>query len=278
MLDKNIADNLALTIPIDCNKKIVQPSGNLQMIYYEYEAIRFIKNFRKNAGILKDNPIYFLGYYKNHISPKLVQTFKDYDITYIEYNETLDNTVTFISIPFTGYYFSVINPLKYTYHLRLDLDFIILREPTLDWVEKDKLDNGYTIVGCDIPYNSTAPHIDQREQVYSNLRFDTGFVLTNKNSGFYLTFYNLIKDGLIYNTDEWRKIQNRFPNSYNFFKEEFAVDYMYEHKLANIIPYYTYYYETTRPSNPDYVKSITDLSSYIDHNHLTAKDLHLIFH
>ena len=141
---------MALCIPVERAKRVLQPDGKMMNIYYDREALRFLENLRTNAGWMKDIKVYFLCPEKRSVPDRTIRQFENYGVEYIEYSEPIvDNSnTTFISIPYTGYYFEQLHPILYKYHLRLDLDFIIRRPPDKRWFDPKLLEDS-VIVGCD---------------------------------------------------------------------------------------------------------------------------------
>jgi len=95
--------------------------------YYETEAIIMFKSWRKNAGELKDIPIYALCLTGNGVSVETQKIFKELNVTYIEDYDP--ETKTFFSgfwnIPLGGVWFE--NNLKEDIIIKLDLDMYLIK-------------------------------------------------------------------------------------------------------------------------------------------------------
>ena len=72
--------------------------------HYEDEAILCFENWRKNAGDLKDIPIYTYCPSKHIVSETTKVKFKELGVTYIEkyHNETEGFESGFVNVPFCG--------------------------------------------------------------------------------------------------------------------------------------------------------------------------------
>lgn len=259
-----MVDDLALTVPIERNKKILQTYGDYAYVFYEQEAIRCFKSFRKNAGSIKDIPIYCLCPTNKPISQKTLKELKSLDVIYIEdeNKDVSDSDIIFISIPYTGYYFEKLKPLKEKYHLRIDLDFEIRKPFDMSIFDKSTIDE-YTLIGLDD--SSFENHNKELSRIsYESSHFDTGFVLTNRHNGFYEKFYNLCLNRKPFKEQTWLNIQKQMGSGSKFFEEEFVVDYMKRYDIANIKGYPISSYELEHINTKD--------TAFVYHEHIKLKD------
>lgn len=156
---------------------------------YESEAIICFTNWRKNGGWLKDIPIYTYCPTKNTPSIETQNKLKDLNVTYIE--NFIEETDTYFcgywNVPLVGKIFE--ETLKEDIFIHIDLDMNLIKPLPREMVESVK-DNEFTICGQYDEYCTK----QQRAQPpgWSN-PFDTGFIISHRDSGFYKAFYNELK-------------------------------------------------------------------------------------
>jgi hypothetical protein len=95
--------------------------------YYETEALSLFTSWRKNAGKLKDVPIYALCMTGNEPSLATQEKFKELDVTYIsEYQKETESFLSgFWNIPLGGVWFE--RNLEEDIIIKLDLDMEVLK-------------------------------------------------------------------------------------------------------------------------------------------------------
>ena len=137
---------IALILCIERNKAYITEDLRKDYKFYEYEAIKCVTSWRNNAGWLKDIPIYCLCCTKNKPSIKTIEELRKLNVTYIEdYNPDIETYSSgFLTIPYVGKYFEVINPIKENITIKIDLDNTLLK-PFPESLIKECLDK--VIVG-----------------------------------------------------------------------------------------------------------------------------------
>lgn len=203
--------------------------------FYEDEAIRCFKAWRKNGGWLKDISIYCVCPSKNIIKQATKDELKKLNVEYIEYfDENLfDYTSGFLTLPFVGQLFENKVQINQNILIKIDLDMQLLKPLPEEWFEQIEL--GYTIVG---QYDSYSIR-DQRNVYEDFLPFDTGLIITDKRNMFCDLWYKLCFRDYVVKTREWGEVKMKFGD---YYLEEFVVDYIYANNLAKIFPVQRYQY------------------------------------
>ena len=175
---------------------------------YESEAILCFENWRKNAGWLKDIPIYTYCPTKNTPSNKTINRLNELNVTYIE--KYIPETETYFcgywNVPLVGMIFE--ETLKEDIFIHIDLDMNIIK-PLPKTLVKSVSTNDFVICGQYDDYAATLQrNIPDRWQN----PLDTGFIISHKDSMFYKNFYNELKI-LTQNKgdDIWKKYMNDRP-------------------------------------------------------------------
>lgn len=227
-------NNIALIAPIESNIECLNKQRNIVRFprLFEDEAIRCFESWRKNGGWLKDIPIYALCSTGNVISDGTKRRLCDLGVTYIEdyAEETEMYSSGFLTLPYCGWYFQDIHPIKEEITIRIDLDMILLRELNKKLFENIETT---TIVG---QYDSESAK-DQRSLYENNLPFDTGFMITHRKNHFYEKWHSLCLSQTIKENSQWLKIRSIMGD---YYLEEFVVDYMFANKIMDITPIQKY--------------------------------------
>ena len=230
---------------------------------YETEAIRCFKTWREKGGWLKDIPIYCLCCTKNKPSIKTIEELRKLNVIYIEdYNPDIETYSSgFLTIPYVGKYFEVINPIKENITIKIDLDNTLLK-PFPESLIKECLDK--VIVG---QYNK---EYDIEERFcFNTYPFDTSLIITHRKHNFYSLYYNLCFDNTVLNCQEWQKIRSIYGD---YWLEEFVVDYIYYKRLVNIRCIQNYQYGFDYPSLEYFIKNKLLNGLYLFHQHIGFKE------
>ena len=242
----NISD-FALIIPIDKNKIVY---GEYR--YYEFEAVRLLKSFRKNAGIFKNINIYIFQNKNIDISKNTINEInKMHNVFLFEDEVKNPNKYKFINIPYTGYYFTNVKKIKEKYTFYFDLDCEIVNPINKDFIEKMIQSN------CTIIPKAEDGGDNEQKKIKIKKVADTKMILSPTFNDFYNNYFQIL-----YN--------NKFISFYNaidkrifdYYHDEFAIQYMIEKNITNI-------------SLVDmcYVDKSIDEKGFLYHNHITHKQI-----
>ena len=188
----------------------------------ESEAIICFTAWRKNAGDLKDIPIYAVCPTKNVISDKTKEAFKELNVTYIEDYQEISETFTsgFLCIPLIGAMME--DQLTEDVLIKIDLDMNIIKPLPKEWLEFDQI-----IVGQYDDYCTK----HQREGIAEENPFDTGFIISKRDSGFYKHFFNMCMKYMNSDDPDWLRVK---AQTGDYYLEEWVVDRIYAEKTFNI--------------------------------------------
>lgn len=268
-MSTSIIHNIALIASIESdydnlNKQLHTIDKDFRL--YEQEAIRCFSKWRKNGGWLKDIPIYCLCCTKNKPSVCTINKLKELNVTYIEdYCEDVEKfTSGFITIPYVGKYFEVINPIKEEITIKIDLDNCLIKpfpkELILDAINQP-------IVG---QYYNKKFKISSERYCFDNYPFDTCLIITHRKHNFYSMYYDLCFDDKVLNSKEWKYIKELTGE---YWLEEFVVDYMYNFNLMNFKPIQNYQYGFGYPDLKYFMDNNLLDGLYLSHNHILVKDV-----
>lgn len=259
MVDVN---QIALIVSVESNENnlnLMTKTINVQR-FYEDEAIRCFKMWRKNGGWLKDIAIYCVCPSQNTIKNITKQQLKQLNIEYIEYvDENLFNyTSGFLTLPFVSQLFETKINITQNIIIRIDLDMQLLKPIPEKWF--DYIGLGYTLVGQYDVFSIK----DQRHVYKQFLPFDTGLMITDKKNMFCDLWYKLCFKKYVIKTDEWHAVKIQFGD---YYLEEFVIDYIYANNLAKIMPIQRYQYgegyASLKTFNDEEIKNL-----YFLHEHL----------
>jgi hypothetical protein len=194
---------------------------------YESEAIVCFTNWRKNGGWLKDIPIYTYCPTVNIISEDTKIKLKDLNVTYIEnhISETDDYFCGYWNVPLVGKIFE--ETLEEDIFIHIDLDMNLIKPLSKELVDSVGT-NEYVICGQYDDYTSNEQRA--RPPGWSN-PFDTGFVISHRDSGFYSAFYSELKELTETQDEIWNDNLSDRP-LYDL--EEYVID---KHFNLNMYPY-----------------------------------------
>jgi hypothetical protein len=158
--------------------------------HYEQEAIQCFTEWRKNAGWLKDIPIYTVALTSHTISDSTKRTLSSLGVTYIEayHPETEYYQNGYWNIPLSGKYFE--EHLTEDILIKIDLDMYLIKPLHKELVE---CSDGRTIVGR---YDELSAKHNTNKLTFPSQYgqpWDTGLVITPRAAGFYTRFYETLK-------------------------------------------------------------------------------------
>lgn len=246
------ANDIALITPIDSNKRSVDSFGVEHLRFFEDEAVRCIKSWRRNGGWLKDIKIYVLNASRAEIQDKTIDALKSLGALYIEdyQPETSSFSSSFLNEPFCGKYFECIKPCKETTTIKVDLDMQLLKPIPQELLE---ISQNKVVIG---QYDEKASK-DQRGVLFADsnfkLPFDTNFIIASKPSHFYEVYFDTCYNGDFLKTTEWQELEKRYGS---YYIEEFAIDWIASRPEAGDLLYPV--------TNYQYGEGYPALSSYSD--------------
>lgn len=178
----------------------------------ESEAIECFTAWRKNAGWLKDIPIYAVCPTKNVISEETKEKFEELGVTYIEEYRKITESFTsgFLNIPLVGSMME--EHLDEDILIKIDLDMNIIKPLPEKMFERNEI-----IVGQYDDYCTK----HQREGIANTNPYDTGFIITNRKKHFYKHFFQRCMDLMNSNDAEWMKVKSQTGE---YYLEEHAMD------------------------------------------------------
>lgn len=211
-----------------------QAGEYIQKRLYESEALICFKHWRKNAGWLKDIPIYTYCPTKNTISKETQEEFKKLNITYIEnyVSETDEYFCGYWNVPLAGMILE--KTLTEDIFIHIDLDMNIIKPIPKELVDS-VINNEFIICG---QYDD---HCTKQQRLigedWSN-PFDTGFIISHRESGFYTFFYHALKEITeLRGDDRWKTLCSDRP-LYDL--EEYIIDKAYNENIYPIQPIQKY--------------------------------------
>ena len=198
---------------------------------FEDEAVLCFTNWRKNGGWLKDIPIYVLCPTHNTISDDTLAKLTELNVQYIEEYHDIIETFTsgFLNIPYVGKLME--DRLDVDVLIKIDLDMNLIQPLPMDMVN-----SGQTICGQYDDYCTKQQR--ELEPGWSN-PFDTGFMITRKDSGFYNAWWaevvNILNDPE--SDPEWLKVREQTGE---YYLEEYIVDKLYHQDNTVLRPVQKY--------------------------------------
>lgn len=198
---------------------------------FEQESIVCFESWRKNGGWLKDIPIYVLCPTHNTISIETQRKLKRLNVEYIEEYHSITETFTsgFLNIPYVGMLFEE----------RLDVDVLIKIDLDMNLIQplpEELVNSNFVVCGQYDDYCTK----QQRtlEPGWTN-PFDTGFMITKKESKFYKKWWSevnkILNEGL--HDEEWLKVREQTGD---YYLEEYVVDKLFHSDPSVLMPIQKY--------------------------------------
>jgi hypothetical protein len=225
---------------------------------FESEAVVCFENWRKNGGWLKDIPIYVLCPTHNVITEHTKQKLSALNVEYIEEYHPITETFTsgFLNIPYVGKVFED----------RLDVDVIIKIDLDMNLIQplpKDLVNCGEVVCG---QYDDYSTRLQRTlEEGWTN-PFDTGFMITRKDSGFYNKWWAEV-DAILNDPEsdaEWLKVREQTGE---YYLEEYIVDKLFHADPSILRPVQRYqigeWYTPVKEFTDEELKKV-----YFWHEHL----------
>ena len=183
------SSSIALFASIEADLQDINTQKQGCTRYYEREAIKCFKCWRKNAGWLADIPIYAICPTQNTISQETKNKFRELNITYIEeyFPETEEYLNGYWNIPLVGRWAE--ENLQERVLIKIDLDMYIIRELPGELFE----DSILPLVG---QYDEMSAKNDLNNLNFPleyGPPFDTGLIVTARERGFYRKFFKTLK-------------------------------------------------------------------------------------
>lgn len=182
-------NRIILIAPIEGNRRDINSLKQGYERYYEDEAIKCFKCWRKNAGWLSDIEIYAICPTKHGISDSTKKIFNELKVNYIENYEpeTSDYLNGYWNIPLVGKW--VEDNFDYDISIKIDLDMYIIKELPKRLFELQNL----PLVGR---YDEKSSKHKTNKLLFPEIYgppFDTGLVISRKEDKFYNIFYDVLK-------------------------------------------------------------------------------------
>ena len=248
---------ICLITTIENKNNTNQRNGSFTQIRdYEKEAIKCFTHWRKNAGWLKDIPIYTHCPTHNTITENTKKELKKLNVIYLEkyLPETENYKNGFINVYATGMYLEKI--LTEDIFIHIDLDMNIIKElPKKLFIDE---------LSCGIYSKSSLEY-----QRSGELIFDTGFIISTRKNNFYTNFF---KDILIFISNGYDKTYREIQKTRNmplsdYDVEEYFLDKLVHEKLLVVNPIKNYQLGEGYPSVLEYTdKELENI--YFWHEHL----------
>lgn len=215
---------IALISAIECDENNLNDENDIEYNgkrLFEQEAIKCFESWRKNGGWLKDIPIYTYCPTHNTISPKTISKFEELGVVYTEKYHDITETFTsgFINIPFVGMIYE--KELSEDILIKIDLDMNLIKPLPKELVYSD-----VSICG---QYDELS--LMDRSVMNPDHCFDTGFVISKRDSKFYETFFNETMNVIRNGDSDWDIIKDETGE---YFLEEYVMDKIKKNNLMDI--------------------------------------------
>jgi len=213
------------------NKQCGITSENPRM--FEQEAILCFQTWRKNAGWLKDIPIYAFCPTQNVISFECQSALEDLGVRYIEHYDPIVETFTsgFLNVPLIASKLERI--LEEDVLIKTDLDMTIIKQLPRQMVNS-VLENDLLVCG---QYDDYSAKNQRTVSGHAENPFDTGFTISSRESMFYNFYYKKVMETLGSKDPGWLEVK---AQSGEYFLEEYVMDKIYHERLWNIAPIQKY--------------------------------------
>lgn len=222
-------EEIVLVSPIEQNKTVVAWDGKPHKRHFELEAVQMVQTWRKRAGWLKDVDIVFFNVNNASISQQTLDKLASLNCQVIDAPSKKRSTnyceMGFLTEPLCGKIAEEVLTSKKII-VKIDLDMQIVKPLSRDLLE---LARDHVLIEQYTDYDKKG----QRSQIGDFNPFDTCFIISSRDSGFYHQYYGLCHSDEILKSEAWLS-QQKTDGSY--FLEEFVVDYMFKHGIGSIIP------------------------------------------
>ncbi len=180
---------------------------------FESEALLCFEAWRKNAGWLKDIPIYTYCPTLNIVTHETKEKFKDLNVTYIEEYQPITETFIsgFLNVPLVGKILE--SQLAEDVLIKIDLDMNIIKPLP------EELVNSKTLV-CGQYDDYCAAQQRKMHEGWGN-PYDTGFTISRRDSGFYHFFYDELMETMNKHDPVWEEVRKV---SGDYYLEEYVMD------------------------------------------------------
>jgi hypothetical protein len=196
---------------------------------FETEAVSCFENWRRNAGWLKDIPIYAFCPTKNVITSRTKHSFENLNVTYIEEYQPITETFIsgFLNVPLVGMLLE--DRLTEDVLIKIDLDMNLIKPLPESLVNSDVLVCGQYDDYC-------AAQQRKMHEGWGN-PYDTGFTISRRDSGFYKFFFKVLMDTMNSDDPLWAEVRKV---SGDYYLEEYVMDKIAYTGLWNVQPIQKY--------------------------------------
>lgn len=180
---------------------------------FESEAVICFQHWRKNAGWLKDIPIYTYCPTHNTVTEETKEKFKQLGVTYIEQYQPVTETFIsgFLNVPLVCMLLE--KQLTEDVLIKIDLDMNIIKPLP------EELVNSNTLI-CGQYDDYCAAQQRKMNEGWGN-PYDTGFTISRRDSGFYQFFYQVLMDTMNSVDPVWEEVRKV---SGDYYLEEYVMD------------------------------------------------------
>lgn len=196
---------------------------------YETEALLCFRAWRQNGGWLKDIPIYAMCPTHNTVSENTQRQLRELGIQYIEEYQDITSSFTsgFLNIPLVGAVLE--DRLSEDVFIKIDLDMNLIQPLPPDLVNSQMLICGQYDDYC----------TKQQRGGTSYNPFDTGFIISRRESGFYKFWFEQVVTLLNNPTSDpdWIEVRSQTGE---YYLEEYIIDRTYLAKSWPIQPVQKY--------------------------------------
>lgn len=253
------AIDVALILHIDGNEDNLNSRKNIARNMYESEALRCVESWRQNAGWLSNCNIYALCCTDTPPTENTRWWLKEMGVTYVESicPRLKEFSSGFLTIPYTGYFFTDIFRVPERIVVRIDLDNKILKPFPMEWFETAW--SKWTVF-C----GQYSEVLEDRSAIKGDFPLDTSLIITRTDFPFYKHYYENCFSEKYLNSEEWKRIK---AVSGDYWLEEFVVDMMWKEGW-NINPVKDYQYGPGYGSLEKFIKEGKTANLYMEHAHV----------
>jgi hypothetical protein len=257
----SIADRICLITPLDRNKTVVDEFGKTQARYYEDEAVRLVKYWRRRGGDLACIPIYAYEFQERKIQERTRDELIQMGTTIVP-AMSLGNS-GFNLEPYVGSLWED-GDTKEDIAIKVDLDMVLLK-PIPDEILEKAVD--HVVIG---QYDEKSSKT-QRTVTNGNLPLDTNFIISSKKSGFYKDYFRKCVDPLTLEGNEYKATREKYGD---YFLDEHVVDLMFSEGKFKFLPVQYYQYGDGYPHISEYTDEEVRKMFFLHRHYAPGKNMY----